>query len=79
MKSPPGRRHPRLAEAGQQRPGEQERGADPLGELLVDRRSSETPSAQSRTLLSATQSTSTPSSLEQGELGLGVADPRHVA
>ncbi len=30
--------HPRLAEAGQQRPREQERGADLLGELLVDGR-----------------------------------------
>ena len=36
MKSPPGRRHPRLAEAGQQRAGEQERGADLARELLVD-------------------------------------------
>ena len=32
-----GRRHPGLAEAGEQRAGEQERGADPGGELLVER------------------------------------------
>ena len=60
MKSPPGRRHPRLAEAGQQRPGEQERGADLARELLVDGGLGDA-AAQSRTLLSATQATSTPS------------------
>ena len=36
-----------------------------------------TPAAQSRTLLSPTHSTVTPELLEQGDLGLGVADPRH--
>ena len=39
MKSPPGGGILRLAEAGQQRAGEQERGADLGRELLVDRRS----------------------------------------
>ena len=37
-----------------------------------------TPAAQSLTLLSPTQSTVDPEVLEQGDLRLGVADPRHA-
>ena len=70
------RRHPRLAEAGQQRPGKQERGADLAGELLVDGYVS------GRRARRAAGCCRRPSdldaeALEQRDLRLGVADPRH--
>ena len=58
---PTRRRHPRLAEAGEQRAREQERGANPRRRAPRRRRRRRRPRAQSRTLLSATQATSTPS------------------
>ena len=58
------RRHPRLAEAGEQRAGEQERGADPGRERLVRSRSSVTASACRR------------SSFVAGPLGLHARAPR---
>ena len=72
-----GRRHLRLAEARQQRPGEQERGADLPRELLVHRAAGDAAPAQRRTLLSADPGDLDPELLEQRDLGFGVADPRH--
>ena len=70
------RRHPRLAEARQQRAGEQEGGADLARELLVDGRS-ETWPAQSRSAVVGDPGDLDPEPLEQGDLRLGVANPRH--
>ena len=76
MKSPPGRRHPRLAEAGQQRPGEQERGPDLLRELLVDGDVGDRGGAEADAVVGDPGNLD-PKPLEQRELRLGVADPRH--
>ena len=78
MKSPPGRRHPRLAEAREQRAGEQERGADPRRQLLVDLGVGDRVGLQAELVVARSTATLTPSRFEQRDLGLGVADPRHV-
>ena len=71
-----GRRHPRLAEAGQQRAGEQERGADLLGELLVDGDVGDAGGAEPDAVVGDPRDLD-PEPLEQGDLRFGVADPRH--
>ena len=71
------RRHPRLAEARQQRAGEQERGADPRGQLLVDLGVRDGVGLEAKLVVAAPVGLHA-EPLEQGDLGLGVADPRHV-
>ena len=55
------RRHLRLAEAREQRPGEQERGPDLLGELLVDREVGDAARRRGASCCRRTHATSTPS------------------
>ena len=69
-----GRRHPRLAEAGEQGAGEQEGGADRAGELLVDGDPGESRRLQADAVVGDPGDLD-PEPLEQAELGLGVADP----
>ncbi len=73
-----GRRHPSGPEARQQRPGEQERGADPLRQLsvdlgAVDRR------AVDQQLAGAEPLDPRAERLEQQHHRFDVSDPRHVA
>ena len=70
------RRHAGLAEARQQRPGEQERGADLLRELLVDRDVGDRRCAEPEAVVGDPVDLD-PEPLEQRDLGLGIADPRH--
>ena len=70
----------RLAEAGQQRAGEQERGADALGQVAVDlARRRSTPSAQQRDLVLAVPLDAHAEAAQDVEHRLDVADARHVA
>ena len=80
MTSPPGGGMTARAEAGEQRAGEQERGADRArrGPRSTSACGS-TSAAQSATSLSPSQSTRDAEVLEQREHRLDVADPRHVA
>ena len=78
--SPPGRRHVGLAEARQQRPGEQERRADALGQRRRRPRVRVTlVGAAARPRARRATRRCTPRSLEQREHRLHVADARHVA
>ena len=76
MKSPPGGGMLRLAEAGQQRPGEQERGADLVRELLVDGDVGDAGGAEAQAVVGDPGDLDA-EPLEQRDLRLGVADPRH--
>ena len=73
-----GRRQQRLAEAGEQRAGDEERRADPLGQRRGRPPSCVTSSACSATVLPSRRSTVTPRSSSSAEHRLRVADPRHV-
>jgi hypothetical protein len=73
---PARRRHPRLAEAGEQRAGEQERGADLLREILVDRDIGDRGGAEADAVIGHPGDLH-PEPLEQGKLRLGVANARH--
>ena len=73
----PRRRHPRLAEARQQRPGEQEGSADPAREVLVDLRPGDRRGSQADAVVGHPHHFDA-EPLKQRQLGLGVADPRHV-
>ena len=76
--SPPGGGISHLAEAGEQRAGDQERGADPVGELLVDLGAGDAVGLQADLVL-ARPGDLHAEPLEQPEHRLDVADPRHVA
>ena len=71
------RGHARLPEPGQQRPRDQERGADPARKLLVDRGLGHRCGAQAQAVVGDPAHLDA-KSLQQRELCLGVADPRHV-
>ena len=74
----PGRRHRDLAEAGEQRAGEQEGRADPRGEILVDHGRADVGGAEPDVVVG--QPLDLDAELrEDRDLRLGVANPRHVA
>ena len=73
-----GRRHVRAAEAGQQRAGEQERGADPLGQLAVDLAAVDARGVD-RDLAAPSHCDPGAELLEQQGHRLHVPDPRDVA
>ena len=70
------RRHVGAAEAGQQRPGEQEGRAYALGQVAIDRGRSHPGGAQADLVVGAVHPHA--DVLEQAEHGVDVADPRHV-
>ena len=74
-----GRRHHRAVEAGEQRPGEQERGADQLGELALDLDARARRRRTARPRWARASCTSTPIVRRICEHRLDVADARHVA
>ena len=76
--SPPGRRHQGVAEAREQRAGEQERRADPLGQAAVDLVPIDVGGVD-RHLARAEPLDLRAEPLEQQRHRLDVADPRHVA
>ncbi len=71
------RRHAGLAEAGEQRAGEEEGGADLFRELLVDRDFGDAGGAEAEAVVGHPGGLD-PEPLQQGDLRLGVADPRHA-
>ncbi len=71
-----GRRHPRLAEAGEQRPGEEEGGADLFGELLVDGHIGDPLGAEPHAVVGDPGDLDA-EALEQSDLRFGVANARH--
>ena len=71
-----GRRHARLAEAGQQRAGEQERGADLLRELLVDGHVRNRRRAEAQAVVADPLGLDA-EPLQQRDLRFRVADSRH--
>ncbi len=71
------RRHQRAAEAGEQRPGDEERRADALGERGIDVRGRDVGGLQ-RDLVVPQPLDGHAEIREQGEHRLGVADARHV-
>ena len=73
---PAGRWHLGAAEAGEQRPGEQERGADALGELAVDLGGANVGGAQRHLVLGARHPDA--DVLEQAEHRVDVANARDV-
>ena len=72
-----GRRQQRLAEAGEQRPGDQERGADLLGQVGVDVGLGDRVGLQGDDVPVAPVDLHA-EILQQHDQGLGVADPGHV-
>ena len=75
----PGRRHRRAAEAREQRPGQQERGADRLGAAAVDLRVRVDVGGAQADLVIAQPLHRDAEPFEHGEHRLDVADPRDVA
>ncbi len=72
-----GRGHVRLAEAGQERSREQERGADPRREVLVGRDVGDARGLEAKLVVGAPLGLDA-DALQDRDLRLGVADPRHV-
>ncbi len=72
-----GRGHVGLAEAGQERAGEEERGADPGREGLVGRDVGDARGLEAKLVVGAPFRLH-PEALEDRDLGLGIADSRHV-
>ena len=72
----PRRRHPRLAEARQERPGDEEGGADAVREVAVDLDLGHVAGAEAEAVVRHPDRLD-PEALEQRDLGLGVADPRN--
>ena len=70
------RGHPGLAEACQQRPGEQERGADAVREIAVDLDLGHGTGAEPEAVVGDPHRLDS-KSLQESDLGLGVADPRN--
>src|ERR671937_344388 len=68
--------HPGLAEAGEKRTGEQEGRPDPARELLVESGVGHRAGAEAKAVLGHPAHVD-PEPLQKGNLGLGVADPRH--
>ena len=74
-----GRRHRRAAEPGQQRSRQQERGADPLGRVAVDRGLVGRVGGAEPQLVVAAPFRANAEPAQQREHELDVADARHVA